>query len=268
MLRNLACEGMVLHRRAEPLAHAFRYPVWMLWLDVDTLQEIEGPLFSRRRRLAPLSVLPGDYPRDGAGEGSGGRAPDIRGAVNARLASEGAPPADQVFLLTQPRSWGWLFNPVSFYFCYRAGGLTHVIAEITNTPWNEVHSYVLTASSAGGETESGGTDGGAWEFVFPKRFHVSPFMPMDLEYRWRVKLEEDSIEIAMHLSREGREVFFAGLYLQPRPLTRSALRRGALRYPLQNLRTLARIYYQALYLRIRRAPFYAHPQRREEVGTP
>lgn len=254
MLREAACEGWVLHRRPGPAAHAFRYPVWMLCMDVDRLRENALPLLSTRHRLAPLSLRQTDFPRWADPDGP---LPDIRSAVNRRLGAHGLADADQVFLLTQPRSWGWLFNPVSFYFCYGGGALIGVIAEVTNTPWNEVHSYVLDAASGDGDME----------VQFPKRFHVSPFLPMDLDYHWRIKADGEGIEIAMRLLREGQEAFFAGLYLQARPLTGASLRRGAFAYPLQNAWTLVRIYWQGLRLWRKGAPFYAHPQKYQEARS-
>lgn len=253
MLRELACEGWVVHRRHGPACHQFRYPVWMLYADVDRLHLRRSRWLSGRRRFAPLSLRPADYPRpDGAGERG-----DVRAAINARLQRAGRPAADQVFLLTQPRSWGVLFNPVSFYFCYRQGSLSSLVAEITNTPWDEVHSYVLDASTMAGNQV---------ELTFDKTFHVSPFMPIDMNYRWRVKLDHGAIEIAMRLFRDGEERFFAGLYLQGRPLTEPALRRGALAYAGQNARTLLRIYWQAFRLWRKRAPFHPHPRSVQEVS--
>lgn len=249
-----------MHRRGGDAAHAFRYPVWMLLADVDRLRELPGPWFSAGARWAPLSLRPGDLPRPAAADGRG-----VRERINDRLAARGLAPAGRVLVLTQPRSWGWLFNPVSFYLCYGddAGsrsadvGPFCVMAEITNTPWDEVHTYVLAADTAGPELR----------FAFPKDFHVSPFLPMDIEYRWRVRLEPDSIEIAMHLHRAGDEIFFAGLYLRAVPVTAAGLRRVAWRYPLQNVRTLARIYGQAARLWWKGAPFHPHPAKLEEAKS-
>jgi len=251
VLRDSACEGWVLHRRAPPVPHTFRYPVWMVCVDVDRLEDNASRWLSTRRRLAPLSLRAADFPRNASGAG-------IRHAVNQQLLAAGSACADQVFLLAQPRSWGWLFNPVSFYFCYRGGQLSSVVAEVTNTPWNEVHAYVLDA---------GGAQDADMEFQFPKRFHVSPFMPMDLDYHWRIRADQVAIEVAMRVLRDGQETFFAGLYLQPQPLTERTLRRGALTYPLQNARTLARIYWQAWRMWRKGAAFHAHPDRLEEVQS-
>lgn len=254
MQPDRACEGWVVHRRMGPVRHEFRYPVWMLCADLDRLRPAEvaerrlEPWLSVSRRLAPLKIRTGDFiAQDGS----------VLDAVNRMLARDGHPAAEQVLVLTQPRSWGVSFNPVNFYFCYAGDNLTFVLADINNTPWDEHHTYVLDARDQQGELS----------FRFPKAFHVSPFMPMDLEYQWRLRLDGDAVEIAMRLTRDGQELFFAGLYLRARVLDAAAARRGALAYPLQNARTLARIYWQALRLFLKRVPFFPHPQRTEEVGT-
>lgn len=245
LLRDSICEGWVYHRRAAP-EHRFRYRVWMLWLDVARLGQ--GPLRLLRRRLglSPLGIAPKDF-LDGN--------EDLLGAVGARLASHGYPAPARVFLLTQPRSWISGFNPVSFYFCVGQAGLDCILAEINNTPWDERHTYVLDARGQSGE----------FSFSFPKAFHVSPFMPMDLEYRWRFAIEPQAVKIAMGLFREGEETFNAGLRLSVVPMTRSRLFLGMARYPLQNVATLARIYWQALRLYFKRSRFYPHPDRAEEA---
>lgn len=258
MLRDSACEGWVVHRRAAPTRHAFRYPLCMLCLDVDQLGAHQSAWFSSSSRPAPLAIRAADYPNGGR-RGSDVAPADIRGAVNQRLAREGIEPAERVFLLTQPRSWGLLFNPVSFYFCLRDGQLLAILAEITNTPWDEVFTYVLDARAL--DARGQGRELG---FEFPKRFHVSPFLPMDLRYRWRVRLAPETVEVAMTLLQEGQEVFFAGMYLRPQPLDRAAMRRVALRFPLQSGRTLARIYWQAFRLWLKGTPVFTHPRRLQE----
>jgi len=251
VLRDSVCEGWVVHRRVSPTRHEFRYPLCMLCVDVDRLDVHQSTWFSSTRRPAPVALRLADYPHGRCGAAG---AQSIREAVNERLLREGFEPAEQVFLLTQPRSWGVLFNPVSFYFCLRDGQAHAVLAEITNTPWDEVHTYVLDARGQGRELT----------FEFPKRFHVSPFMPMDLRYRWRVRLAAEIVEVAMTLLRDGDEIFFAGMYLKPRSLDRAALRRVALRFPLQSVRTLARIYWQAFRLWRQGTPLYTHPRHFQE----
>jgi DUF1365 family protein len=226
----------------------------MLCADLDRMAQADalganyGPWLSTGRRPAPLKIRLGDY---GAGNGS------LRAAVNRRIARDGFAPADQVMVLTQPRSWGMFFNPVNFFLCYSSGKLVCVVAEINNTPWNEHYAYVLDARG----------QEGALHFNFPKAFHVSPFMPMDIEYQWRLKLDDDGIEIAMRLMGCGEEVFFAGLYLRAEVLSRPAVRRGALAFPMQNARTLLRIYWQAFRLYLKRAPVFTHPEKLREAES-
>ena len=254
MQPDRACEGWVVHRRMQPLRHEFRYPIWMLCADLDRMTRTGshvhdcGPWLSTSRRPAPLKILLSDYASE---EGS------IRAGVNRRLVREGYAPAEQVMVLTQPRSWGMFFNPVTFFLCYTSGELSCVLADINNTPWDQHHTYVLDARGQDGELQ----------FTFPKDFHVSPFMPMDLEYQWRLKLEEQRIEIAMRLTRGGEEMFFAGLYLRAEALSRRAVRRGALAFPMQNARTLLRIYWQAFRLYLKRVPFFPHPGKLREVES-
>ncbi|MEZ5558597.1 MAG: DUF1365 domain-containing protein [Pseudomonadales bacterium] len=247
MLPDLTCEGWVVHRRRSPRPHEFRYPVWMLCVDAERVARRRSRWLSVTSRFAPLALRAGDYD---ASQG-------VLAKVNAQLAARGLPAAQRVSLLTQPRSWGLHFNPVSFYFCYRDEALCFVLAEINNTPWDEWHTYVLDAR--GQQCD--------WAFRFPKTFHVSPFMPMALEYHWRLRLSGESIEIGMRLERDGEEQFFAGLYLRAEPLSEAGLRRGALRYPWQGARTLLRIYWQALRLYLKRTPFFTHPDRLREAET-
>lgn len=253
MLRDKVCKGWVVHRRRGP-GHGFRYPVWMLFVDVERIGALRSRWLSSRSRLAPLSLRPGDFPRD---TGLPARA-GIRSTVNGWLEAHGLPAAERVFLLAQPRSFGFLFNPVSFYFCYRNNELSAVVAEITNTPWGEVFRYVLDARGADGHLCR----------EFPKSFHVSPFQPMDVLYRWRIEQRDDVIEVAMALLRDGQETFFAGLYLHAQPVSDGALGRAAWRYPLQTARTLTRIYWQALRLWLKGAPFHVHPRKLQEVSSP
>ena len=165
-------EGWVSHRRRSPVEHAFRYRVLMCLLDLDELPGAldRHPLWSARRP-APVrfrrSRPPGRSGR-AAGRGRPGRWwPSDRGSR----------PAGPVRLLTTPRVLGVGFNPVSFYYLYGADAdrVEAVIAEVTNTPWGERHSYVLD-----------GREGDALEGEFTKQLHVSPFMPMEQTYRWRL----------------------------------------------------------------------------------
>ena len=161
-------------------------------------------------------------------------------------------PAGPIRLLTHLRYFGHCFNPVSFYYCFDAADqrVETIVAEITNTPWAERHSYVLDASQSGGPIK---------RFAFDKDFHVSPFMPMDMQYDWR--FNEPARHLFVHLQnfREGEAVFDATLSMKVRPLTAAALVGLLLGFPFMTVKVVAAIHWQALKLWLKRTPVYDHP---------
>jgi DUF1365 family protein len=162
-----------------------------------------------------------------------------------------------VRLLTHVRLFGYVFNPVSFYYCFdRDGALDTVVAEITNTPWNERHAYVLpmTAGRRGDPVP-----GELPQWTFAKRFHVSPFMPMEQDYVWRLSEPGEQLVIHMQNREQGRLVFDAAMAMEARPLRGAELTRCLLRFPLMTFRVVAAIYWQALRLRLKGVPVHAHP---------
>jgi DUF1365 family protein len=239
-------EGVVRHRRLEPVHHELRYPVAQLYLDLGELPELfDGhPLWSARRP-APAWFRRADY--------LGDPAQPLDDAVRALVGERTGLRLDgPVRLLTHLRYLGHCFNPVSFYYCFDAAGerVRAVVAEVTNTPWGERHAYVLRRDDGAQRTlrES-----------FYKALHVSPFMGMDHRYHWR--LVEPGRELIVHIDseREGRKTFDATLTLRRRELDRAALRRVLWRYPAPTLTTLTRIYLHALRLRLKGVPSFAHP---------
>ena len=130
------------------------------------------------------------------------------------------------------------------------------MAEITNTPWNERHAYVLRAA-AGGAVAS-----------FEKRFHVSPFFPMGQRYRWAIGEPCEALRVEMVNEEGGEEVFRARLDLARAPLGAAALWRAALLSPLMAWKVHAAIYWQALRLWAKGTPFHAHPEKRAVAAAP
>ncbi|HET9551925.1 MAG TPA: DUF1365 domain-containing protein [Anaeromyxobacteraceae bacterium] len=235
-------EGTLTHARHGPRAHAFAYDVYLLYLDLDELPELlAGPGPLRAGRFGLLSFHRPDYL---------GGAADLAAAARAWVtAALGFTPRGPVRLLTHARSLGYVFNPVSFYYCFAEDGRTleAVVAEITNTPWGERHAYVVRA-----------TAGGAWAEL-AKGFHVSPFFGMEQTYRWRLEVPGERLAVEMRNEEGAREVFRARLALHRRPWSAAALWRAALLQPLMAWKVHAAIYWQALRLWTKRVPFHPHP---------
>jgi DUF1365 family protein len=231
-------QGVLVHNRLKPVEHRFHYPVWMLCMDADRLDQDAANL----PRWLPVRLSRDDLLSTGG---------SIRAAVDAKLRAAGhANAPGQILVIAQPRLYGHYFNPVVFYLCLDADGrLSAVLADINNTPWDERHVYVLQSATPGRRVD----------FRFAKIFHVSPFAAMERDYAWRFELDDHRLRVRMRLEQEGLPEFTAALDLALQPLSTRCLVRGALRFPLQSARTLLRIYWQALRLYVKRSPFHPHP---------
>jgi DUF1365 family protein len=247
---NALYEGWVGHRRLRPVEHAFRYRVFMAYLDLDAVPERVGPpwLWSTRH-AALIRFRRADY----LGDARIPPADAVRALVAQRIGSR---PRGPVRLLTSLRILGHLFNPVSFYYCFDPRGerLEAVVAEVTNTPWGERHAYVLGALD----------EGGAVRERVDKVFHVSPFMAMDHEYELCLTAPGQHLGVEI-VSRRGSEVHFdASLQLERRALDPAGLRRVLRRQPAPTLAVVARIYANAARLKLKGAPYFSHPREAPE----
>jgi DUF1365 family protein len=246
-------EGEVTHRRHEPVEHAFRFRLYMMYVDLAELDELfRGRWLWSTKRAAVARFRRSDY------LGPADRPLDE--AVRDRVEATGERrPAGPIRMLTHFRYGGFVFNPVTFYYAFDAAGerVESVVAEITNTPWNERHAYVLSASV--------GHPPGRLSFRFEKAFHVSPFFGMDHEYRWRFGEPGDRLAVQMENFREGRRLFEATLAMERVEIDGRSLARVLARYPAMTARVLGAIYWQALRLKRKGAPFFEHPGHRDEI---
>ena len=236
--------GTIRHRRAEPRKE-FRHRLALAYID---LGELPGLLDGRLLAPGPgaLRFRRRDYLGDAA--------VPLPDAVRERVAELGAPgPAGPIRLLTQLRSWGMCFNPVSFYYCFDPGGtrVQTVLAEVTNTPWGERHSYLIDPG-----------DGPVLDGRFAKQLHVSPFMDMDHVYRARATEPAATLSIHIDSLRAGAKVFDATLAMRRLELTRRSAAWLTVRYPLATARMLGLIYGHAVGLKLAGARVYPHPRRR------
>lgn len=247
--------GRVSHRRSAPRAHAFDYRLFMVYLDLAELATVfRGRWLWSARRPALAWFRRADYLGDP-------KVP-LDQAVRDRVEQEtGRRPAGPIRMLAHLRTFGVCFNPVVFYYCFdpAGGGVEAIVAEITNTPWNERHAYVL------GEALDEGR-GATKRYRFRKTFHVSPFMEMALDYDWRFTEPAGTAGVRMQNFKEGERVFEATLALERREIGGASLAHALLAFPLMTVQVLVAIYWQALRLWLKRVPFHAHPRKLAQPG--
>lgn len=256
-MRSALYRGHVSHTRRVPRTHSFRIAAHFVFLDLDELSRVfRGRWLWSIERRNVASFRRADF--------LGDPARPLREAVLDRVEEKlGRRPAGHMGLFAQLRTFGYAFNPVSFYFCHDdQGRLDAIVAEITNTPWRERHAYVLDTREATEDTGAAGGDGGQFTFRFAKEFHVSPFFDLDQEYEWRFSAPGERFEISMTNFERGRAVFHAGLSCERAPITGWSLAAALVRYPLQPLRLHCAIYWQAVRLWLKRTPFFTHPSHR------
>lgn len=237
--------GWIAHRRFSPRAHAFRYQIGLLYLDLDEQEQVLSlsPL-SGSSRFAPFSFSERHYLKTYTSTGM--RLIDaVRQQVGEALGHE---PQGSICLLTQARSWGLAFNPVSFFYCHEADGrLAAILCEVSNTPWRERFHYVLPAEGDGHQ-----------HVAVAKAFHVSPFLPRDIEYRMSFSPAAERLGVHMADWQGELKLFDATLNLQREALSRSSLHRHLWRFPWMTAKTCLAIYWQALRLFLKRTPIFPH----------
>jgi DUF1365 family protein len=159
-------------------------------------------------------------------------------------------------LLTHLRYFGHCFNPVSFYYCFDENDkkVEAILAEVTNTPWKERHTYVIDEKLEADQKIS-------FTATPKKQFHVSPFWGMDHDYEWFFSNPDEALNVIMKNYKDGQKVFNVALSLKRRDFNKKGLIKAVLRFPLATIVVVYRIHLQALMLLIRRAPFFTHPEK-------
>jgi DUF1365 family protein len=233
-VRSALYTGTVMHARRTPRANVFRYRVCMYLLDLDELPELDRRLrlFGWNRRNV-LSLRDRDHL-------------DVR----AYLGEHGIE-ADRILLLTNLRTFGYVFNPVSFFYCYRGGELACIVAEVSNT-FGERLPYLLSR-------ENVDTSQRRLSYRHDKRLHVSPFFGLDQTYQWWFSEPGEQLDVRIDVTEGCTRPFVATLTGRRRPLTDASLVRAQLRYPLMPLRVTALIHLQAARLWLKRVPFIHKP---------
>jgi len=248
--------GKLRHRRFTPREHEFNYAVFMAFLDIDQLPELmRVSPFSAYNRWSWLSYSERDHFGD----------PEkyLRQRLQEDATRHGVTlPLGKIFLLTHLRYFGYVFNPVSFFYCYNeAGELAMILSEVNNT-FGESHNYWLTP-------ESQRPNAAAMRYITPKNMHVSPFHPMDLDYVWIFTPPGEQLVAHMNTLAQGQPNFDATLQLERRPWCAAEILKILLSFPLMTLRVVAAIHWEALRLWAKGVPVHTHPAKlaRQSAGT-
>jgi len=244
-VRSALYTGTLVHARREPRRNTFRYPVAYFLLDLDELPALE-------RRLRWFSVNSANavsfHDRDYfAGDGE-----PLKQAVVGFCAERGRE-VERVLTLTQLRVFGYIFNPVTFHWCYgRSGALECIVAELANT-FGERLPQLL--------------DGGERHYEHRKRLHVSPFFGLDQSYEYAFSEPEDEVWARIHVRENESRPLTAVLHGERTALTNRSLARFLVRYPLMPVQVIALIHWQALKLFAKRVPFHHKPPFVPGVGS-
>ena len=244
--------GKLRHRRFAPRAHEFTYPVYMAYLDIDRLPELmQVSRFSSYNRWNWTSYEECDHFGDA-------RRP-LRKRLEEDAAREGVSlPGGKIFLLTHLRYLGYVFNPVSFFYCYGEDGRVEMMLGEVNNTFGETHNYWLTA---GNERPNAGGK----RYQTSKEMHVSPFQGMELTYDWIFTEPGEQLVAHMNTLAAGKPNFDATLELERRPWEAKELLKVLSAYPLMTVRVIAAIHWQALRLWVKGVPVFAHQPKLERA---
>jgi len=242
-LRSGIYSGTVVHQRFRPKAHRLRYGVFAMLLDLDELPELDRrfALFAHNR-FAPLAFHDRDHgPATGA---------PLRPWAEERLREAGlTPDGGPIRLLCYPRVFGYVFNPLSVYFCYRrCGTLAAILYEVCNT-FRERHTYVIPVpeDSTGRITQR-----------CRKSLYVSPFVDMDADYLFHVRPPAGELALSIRETDAGGPLLTAVFRARHMPFTGGTLMRMLARFPLLTLKVMAAIHWEALRLWAKGLPVYPH----------
>jgi DUF1365 family protein len=263
-MRSAIYRGSVTHARLAPVQHRFRYRVFTLLIDLGELPALTKRLRClSHNRFNLMSLHDRDHGDLGAGDGAEpGTA--LRAWAERTLCAAGiAPPRGRVELLCFPRLFGYVFNPLSLWLCRdREDRLRAVIYEVHNT-FGGRHAYALPVAP--------GQDEGAVTQTCGKEFYVSPFIPMEAQYGFRLRPPGETFSLLIRERGAAGEILRASMGGRRRPLTDRELLKAFAAHPLMTLKVVAAIHWHALRLWRKGATFHRNPakgRRSPEASAP
>jgi len=240
--------GQLRHRRFQPALHQFTYDLFMACLDIDRIPELTRiSRFLGYNRFNWASFCERDHFGDP-------RLP-LRERLTRDAAAQGISlPSGPIYLLTHLRYLGYVFNPISLFYCYDSDDSLRVVLAEVNSTFGETHNYWLHPGNEQPAAKSR-------RYQCPKALHVSPFMGMDMDYQFVLTPPGDGLIAHMKTIRAGEALFDATLNLHREPWTAKALHRALATHPLMTAKVIGAIHWQALRLYLKKVPVFTHPAR-------
>jgi|TARA_B100001750_G_scaffold54886_1_gene41772 DUF1365 family protein len=249
-IKHYLYKGTIQHRRFTPFDHFFTYPLFLAYIDLDTLGDaLKKSCIWNINKPALISFNRKDY--------HGDINQDLVSAVRKTIFDRtGKQLKGPIRLLTHLRYFGYCFNPVSVYYCFDEtdSEVEIIMAEVTNTPWKERYAYIIQNKSKNGNIENLTAD-------FDKQLHVSPFWGMDHQYEWLFTQPKETLLVNMKNFKDNEKVFDATLSLKRIPFKLPQLLKQIARFPFITMLVVLRIHWQAFKIWLKKAPFFIHPDK-------
>ncbi|MEH6783682.1 MAG: DUF1365 domain-containing protein [Alcanivorax jadensis] len=245
MITQAIARGKVWHQRLVPFRHGFHYPLWMVWCDLTEVDAMLARHPAWGRRWRPVVFRDSDF--------VDARPDNLNDKVREKALELGLDwQAGRVVMLGQWRTLGTLFNPLVLYLHFSGDSdqPDSMLAEVQNTPWRERHFYPLNLQK---------NEQGDWVVSHPKAFHVSPFLPMALDYHWHLHVALPGLRLMLEDRKEDQVVFVAGLQLDLKDAGKGNMGSVIFRFGAQGVATMRAIYWQAFRLWRKGGRFHSHP---------
>ncbi|WP_404343933.1 DUF1365 domain-containing protein [Pseudoalteromonas mariniglutinosa] len=236
--------GDIRHRRFAVKSHSFKQPLYMMWVDLKHYTELDDihPWLGSKG-VKPLKFSQADYLKSPYAT----QHSVLKRALD-KISELGVEEQfSNVFMLGQLRCFGIYFSPVNFFFYQnRQGEFTYMVAEVSNTPWNERHYYLIPLDK---------------KVNFKKVFSVSPFMNLDMDYHWNIRINNEHTMIHIANKKEAALLFDATLRLQKQQLNKHNITALLKQFPAMTWSIFRGIYVHAFKLFCKRVPFIGHSGR-------
>ncbi len=246
-MKSCIYKGRVNHKRTAPRQHEFSYSLFMMYVDLEELPSLFdsfGLWSIEKSNIASFKR------KDHFGDKSESLADSVRKLV---LEETGNQITGPIRLLTHFRYFGYIFNPLSLYYCFDQDDqkVEYIVAEVSNTPWKEMHCYVLRNNDP---------ENSFFRARHKKEFHVSPFMDLNMEYQWKLGIPDDSLCVEIQNRENNTSIFSANIVLQKCPINRSSLNQVLVGYPLMTLKVTSAIHFEAFKLWSKGISYVPHPR--------